>query len=108
MVSPGGGQGNMAAAVAQAKAVMPVLHRALAAFPVGSKEYKSALRALTALEPIFGAAQESNLVPAAVSQMANAAQTGQSPLASVAPGLKQNIPGAGGAGAPSAAPPMAA
>ena len=101
MLSPGAGKGNAAASGAQVKAVMGPLHQALAAFPPGSKEYKAVLRALTSLEPIFGPPQEGNLVPAAVQQMGNAAQ-GNSPLASVAPGLKPALPGAG------ASPPMAA
>lgn len=97
MMAGGAGKGNEAAAGAQVKAVMGPLHQALAAYPVGSKEYKGILRALTALQPIFGQAQDSNLVPAAVSQMANAAKTGSSPLASVAPGLAPSLPGGTGA-----------
>ena len=103
MLSPGAGKGNAAASGAQVKAVMGPLHQALAAFPPGSKEYKAVLRALTSLEPIFGPPQEGNLVPAAVQQMGNAAQQGNSPLASVAPGLKPAPPAGAGA-----SPPMAA
>lgn len=106
MLSPGGGGGNMAAAVAQVKAVMGPLHQALAAFPVGTKEYKAVLRMLNAAGPVFGQAQEGNLVPAAITQMANAAKTGGSPLASVAPGLKPALPQPGGGAAEQ--PPQAA
>lgn len=109
MVAPGGGAGNTAAAFAQVKAVMDPLHKALAAFPVGSKEYKAVLAMLNAGSKVFGEAQEGNLVPAAVAQMAKAAQAGNSPLASVAPGMAaQPAPPPGGGAAPAAPPAMAA
>jgi hypothetical protein len=97
MMAPGSGAGNQAAAIAQVKAVMSPLHRALAAVPVGSKEYKGILAALRALAPIFGEAQDGNLVPAAVAQMGQAAKSGGSPLSAVAPGLQpQMTPPSGG------------
>lgn len=106
MISPGAGAGNQAAAVAQLKAIMSPMHRALAAFAVGSKEYRAVLSALKALSPIFGEAQDGNLVPAAAQQIMQAARSGQSPLASVAPGIKPSLPmGAPpAAGAPALAP----
>ena len=88
MLSPGGGEGNKAAALAQGKAIMPVLHRVLGALPVGSKEYQMVLRMLTDGAKVFGEPQEGNLIPAAVQQMGKAAAGGNSPLAAVAPGLK--------------------
>ena len=105
MLSPGGGKGNFAAALAQGKAVMPILHQMLSAVPVDSKEYKAILKMITAGSSIFGAPQEGNLVPAAATQIANAAKTGGAPLAATAPGLKPNVPPAAGA---AGAPPMAA
>ena len=104
VVSPGGGAGNGAAATAMMKAVMPAMHQALMAFPVGSKEYKAVLRALTSLTPIFGQAQERNLVPASLVQLAQAAKTG-GPIASAPPPGLAPAPPPGGESEP---PPMAA
>lgn len=91
-IAPGSGAGNQAAAIAQVKALMSPLHKALAAFPVGSKEYKGTLKAVTALSSVFGQPQDGNLVPAAAQQIGQAAQSGSSPLASVAPGLQPHLP----------------
>lgn len=76
MAAPGGGDGNKAAAIAQLKAVAPMLHKAMAAFPFGSKEWSAVSRALTALGPVVGKVEEDSLVPAAISQMAMAAKGG--------------------------------
>jgi len=84
VLSPGGGAGNAAAAGAMVKAVMPAMHKALMAYPVGSKEYKAILRALTSLTPIFGQSQDQNLVPPAIMQLAQAAKSG-GPVASAPP-----------------------
>ncbi len=104
VVSPGSGAGNTAAAGAMMKAVMPAMHQALMAFPVGSKEYKAVLRALTSLTPIFGQSQDRNLVPPALLQLAQAAKSG-GPIASAPPPGIAPAPPPGGESEP---PPMAA
>jgi len=91
-MSPGNSAGAGAAAMSQIKALMNPLHQILGALPVGSKEYKSVLKALNALQPVFGAPEEGNTSMAAIQNMAKGAQQGQSPIATTAPGLKPNIP----------------
>lgn len=87
VTAPGAGDGNRMAAVAQVKAVMPVLYKALHAFAPGSKENKSVLSAIQALNPIFAESEGKSLVPAAIQQMASAAKQ-DGPLASApAPGI---------------------
>lgn len=83
MAAPGGGAGNTAAAVAMLKAIMPALYKVLMAFPPGSKENNAVMRALTALGPVFGKAEEQNMVPSAIAQLAQAAKGG--PLAAAPP-----------------------
>lgn len=58
------------------KSVVPMLYKIMMAFPFGSKENSAVSRALTALNPIAGKAEEDSLVPAAVQQMALAARGG--------------------------------
>jgi len=104
MLSPGGGAGNKAAAVQQIKTVMPALLLASMAFEAGSKEQQAVLRAISSLNPIFGKAEGTNMVPAGLATMAQA--TKQGPLsAAPPPGLASNPtpppsmglpPGAGG------------
>lgn len=66
---------------------MPQLHKALAAFPIGSEEYKSVVAMIKAGMPIFGEPEGQNLVPQAIAQMAQAARPA-GPLATApAPGL---------------------
>jgi hypothetical protein len=99
MLSPGGGAGNKAAAVQQVKAVMPAIMMAMMAFEAGSKEQQALNRALSALGPIFGKAEGTNLVPAALSTMAQAQKQG--PLsAAPPPGLVSNNSPPPGMGAP--------
>ena len=89
MLSPGGGAGNKAAATQQVKAVIPALLMASMAFESGSKEQQSLLRAIQSLNPIFGKAEGSNMVPAALATMAQASKQG--PLsAAPPPGLVSN------------------
>jgi hypothetical protein len=72
---------------------MPVLYKTLTAFAPGSKENKAVLSAIQALNPIFAESGGSNMVPAAIQQMAQAAKAG-GPLASApAPGLANSPPG---------------
>lgn len=100
MLSPGGGDGNKAAAVATIKGIMPALYKGMMAFEPGSKENQAILRALSALSPIFGKAEAANLVPAAMRQLA---QAGPQPggLASAPP------PGIAAAPLPEELPPPA-
>lgn len=97
MVSPGGGQGNQAAANGIVKSIMPTLHKALNAFNVGSKEYKAVLEALRSLNSTFGSSEGASTVPAALVQQAMAAKQGN-PASAPPPGLAAAPP----AGAPPA------
>lgn len=101
MLAPGGGAGNLAAAIAQVKAVMPILHRSLAAAPIGGKEYKHIIGAIKELAALVGEAQDGNLVPAAAQQIMQAAKSGAAPLAAVAPGVAPKVPPVAGAPGPS-------
>jgi hypothetical protein len=93
--APGGGGGNKAAAIAQLKAVFPLLHNVFNAFEPGSKEWSALSRALTALGPVVGKInEEDSLVPSAITQMAMAARGG--PLKNAPPvGLAPASPPAG-------------
>ena len=84
MVSPGGGAGNKAAAMANIKAVMRTLQQTMQAFEPGSKEFQGLMRALSALNPLFGQATGADLGPAAIRQMA-ATQNPGGPLAGAPP-----------------------
>jgi hypothetical protein len=82
--SPGAGAGNEAAADATIKGVLPVLHRALLAYQVGSKKYNGLLNGLRALTANFGKEDTAALAPAAGQQIQQAAK-GAGPLAGGAP-----------------------
>lgn len=90
MLSPGGGAGNKAAATQQVKAVIPALLVASMAFEAGSKEQQALLRAISSLNPIFGKAEGSNMVPAGLATMAQAAKSGSPLSAAPPPGLVSN------------------
>jgi hypothetical protein len=80
------------------KAILPGLHKALSAYPVGSKKYAAVLNALRALTANFGKEDQAAMVPAAIQQMAMAAKGG-GPLSQPAapPGLQPApVPGPGG------------
>jgi hypothetical protein len=84
-------------------AVLGTLHKALAAYQVGSKKYAGLLNALRALTANFGKADAGSTVPAAIQQMAmNAKGPGPGgPGPMPPPGLKPAPvlpiqPGAGG------------
>jgi hypothetical protein len=100
MLSPGGGEGNQAAAIQSIKAVMPAILKASMAFPSGSKEQQAILRAIQSLNPVFGKAEGTNMVPAGLAAMAMQAKGG--PLsAAPPPGLvSDNSPPPGMGGAP--------
>lgn len=92
MVAPGGGAGNTAAAVAQLKAVVPMLYKILAALPVGSEDWKSVSDMVRAAGKIVGNTEKDSLVPSAIQQMALAAKGG--PLKSAPPvALQTATPG---------------
>jgi hypothetical protein len=55
--------------VHQVKAVLPALLIASMAFEAGSKEQQALIRAVSALNPIFGKAEGERMVPAAMQQM---------------------------------------
>ena len=98
-MSPGGGAGTKAAAVQSVKAVMPMLLKASMAFEAGSKEQQALLRAMSSLNPIFGKAEGSNMVPAGLAQLAMSAKGG--PMsAAPPPGLVSNNSPPPGMGAP--------
>lgn len=99
MLSPGGGGGNKAAAVQQIKVVLPVLLKAAMAFESGGKEQQAILRAVSALNPVFGKAEGTNMVPAGLATMAQAQKQG--PLsAAPPPGLAANSKPPAGMGLP--------
>src|SRR5258708_15974834 len=82
VLSPGGGAGNQAAAMASLKAMVPLVHKVLLALPVGSKEYKTGHRIIGALNQLFTGANDATsqaLVPAATQQIAVAAKVGPNP-----------------------------
>jgi len=83
MLSPGGGSGNKAAAVQIVKALLPGLLQASMAFEGGSKEQQALIRAVSALNPIFGKAEGSNMVPAGLATLAQNAHKG--PLSAAPP-----------------------
>lgn len=99
-LAPGSGAGNEAAADAMIKAMLPGLHKALGAYPVGSKKYGSLLNAIRALSSNFGKEDQGSLVPAAVLQMAMAARGGGPLSAAPPPGLQPAPPGGPGGAAP--------
>lgn len=83
MLSPGGGAGNKAAAVQIVKALLPGLLHASMAFEAGSKEQQALIRAVSALNPIFGKAEGANMVPAGLATLAQNARKG--PLSAAPP-----------------------
>jgi hypothetical protein len=110
MMSPGAGAGNEAAADATVKSLIPGLHKAMAAYPVGSKKYAAVLNALRALTANFGREEASPLVPAAIQQLAMAAKQGGPMQGAPPPGLAPappppgaGIPPGGGGGEEEAA-----
>ena len=105
--SPGGGAGNEAAADAMLKAMIPGLHKALGAYPVGSKKYAALLNAIRALTSNFGKESQDSLVPSAIEQMAMAAKSSSPLPGATPPGIAAAAPGAGAppGGAPPSGPP---
>jgi hypothetical protein len=74
--SPGAGNGNEAAAIAQLKAIFPVLYKVLSALKVGSEAWTSVQEMIRAGGKVVGKTEEDSIVPAAIQQMATAARGG--------------------------------
>jgi hypothetical protein len=101
MLSPGAGAGSRAAAIQTVKSLIPGLLATSSAFEAGSKEQQAILRAVSALNPLFGRAEGPNMVPAGLAVLGQQARQGP-PGAAPPPAMAG---GAGGAG-PGAPPPM--
>jgi hypothetical protein len=104
MTSPGGGAGNEAAADAVVAAAIQALHKAMAAYPIGSKKYLSTVHAIRALAPNFAKQETQQMVPGAIAQMAQAARPGGGPMAAAPPPGLAPAPLPGGGGAPPGPP----
>lgn len=104
-LAPGDGAGNEAAADATIKSVLPTLHKALLAYPVGSKKYSGLLNALRALTSNFGKEDSAALTPAAAQQITQSAKmggamAGGAPPPGLTPAPGAGMPGMGGAEMP--------
>lgn len=97
-MSPGDGAGAEAAADATVKSALPVLHKALLSYPVGSKKYSGLLNALRALTANFGKEDLAALTPAAGQQIQQAARLGGGMAGGAPPPGLSPRPGAGGPG----------
>jgi hypothetical protein len=98
MVSPGAGAGAQTAATAQIRSCMQNIQVAALSFQPGTREFNGVMRALNALNSVFGKTGESDLDPAARARMA---QPAPSPLAGMAP---PGMAGAGPGGPPAPTP----
>jgi hypothetical protein len=98
MMSPGGGAGTKANAVAGLKGIIQSLVRKLADFDVGSKEFMAVDSAIRSLTRAFGKSSGSDMVPAALKQLV--ATQAKGPMSGAPP------PGMMGGGPGAAAPPM--
>lgn len=98
-MSPGDGAGAEAAADATVKSALPVLHKALLSYPVGSKKYSGLLNALRALTANFGKEDSAALTPAAGQQIQQAAKLGGGMAGGAPPPGLSPRPSAGGGGA---------
>ena len=75
-LSPGAGAGHEAAAMADIKAVIPILLKAINNFPVGDKRRQALMQSVTRLEANFGKSAEDDITPAATARIAAAAKPG--------------------------------
>lgn len=91
----GAGAGGEAAADAVIKAIIPALHRAMSAYPIGGKKYTAVLNSLRALTANFGKEQQESMVPAALLQMMQASRSAAPPQGSPVPQLQPRPAGAG-------------
>jgi hypothetical protein len=101
MLSPGAGAGSRAAAIQTIKTLIPGLLATSSAFEAGSKEQQAILRAVSALNPLFGRAEGANMVPAGLAALGQQARQGP-PSAAPPPGMA--AAGPGGPPPPPAAP----
>jgi hypothetical protein len=69
----------------QVRAVLPALLIASMSFEAGSKEQQALIRAVSALNPLFGKADAQNMVPAALQSMARSATAPGGPAGSQPP-----------------------
>jgi hypothetical protein len=76
-MSPGGGAGHEAAAIADIKSTIPILMKSANVFPVGDKRRQALLRSVMALEANFGKSDTDDLTGAAAQRIGNAAKSGQ-------------------------------
>lgn len=84
VAAPGGGAGNEASARAKLKGAAPMMYQLLAAFPVGTEDWKNMMDIVKAVGKIVGSTENESLVPSAIQQMALAAKQG-GPLKSAPP-----------------------
>jgi hypothetical protein len=75
-MSPGDGAGRRSAAIQQVKAALEPLLLASMAFEPGSKEQQALIRAVSALNPVFGKTAPGGMVPSALQSMAQASAKG--------------------------------
>ena len=62
--------------MADIKAVIPVLMKAVAAFPVGDKRRQALMQSVLRLEANFGKSENDDLTPAAAQRIGTAARSG--------------------------------
>ena len=74
--SPGAGAGHEAAAMADIKAVIPILMKSLNAFPVGDKRRQALMQSVLRLEANFGKSENDDLTGAAADRISQAAKSG--------------------------------
>lgn len=74
--APGAGAGNEAAAIAQLKAVFPLLYKILSALKVGSEPWTAVSNMIRDGGKIVGKTEENSLVPSAIQQMVAATKGG--------------------------------
>jgi hypothetical protein len=101
MVAPGGGAGNQAAAGALVSKAFDVLKAVFAGFPNGSKEQQAVMRAMSALNPLFGTEKAAETSGAAGRQMVAMGAPGNPLAGTPSPGIQSApppMPPAGAAG----------
>lgn len=76
VAAPGNGAGNEAAAIAQLKAIFPLLYKILSALKVGSESWTAVQNMIRDGGKVVGKTEENSLVPSAIQQMAMAAKGG--------------------------------
>jgi hypothetical protein len=75
-MSPGSGAGHEAAAMADIKAVIPILMKSVNAFPVGDKRRQALMQSVLRLEANFGKSENDDLTGAAADRIGAAAKSG--------------------------------